>query len=353
MIIKKLLLILLVIAGGCSSNKHEGNDVIDIAAFEVKSWAEIPSEVLNMEKIELVNNSGNRDMNLSCVSDCKIWGDRIYILDERMKKLVAFDFTGNAVMSLSRQGRGPGEFLQISYFDIDQEGNIYVVDGNSDKLLLYTHNGDFIREVKPPYEIDLIKVLENDQYLLQLSSWNSGSFAGAQIVLADSGFVKGSELLGYSKNKDDNFWLSGSRFVETQKGIFYHKQIDDHVYLFNKRGEIEKTYFFDFGKAAIPDTYKTDVEKWFNNKELFNHSTLVDFTVIGDQFIYGSMFDKGKRIHFIADRAAKVIYKNEISLMNQYGDFCGSSSDKIIFYRVQESPDSQDANFVLLIGDLF
>lgn len=350
---KKLLLILLVVICGCSSNKNMGKDVINIADFEVKNWDEIPSGILKLEKIKLVNNSGNSQMNLSSISDIKMWGDKIYILDERMKKLVIFDLSGNAVMSLNRQGRGPGEFLQISYFDIDKQGNIYVVDGNSDKLLVYNNNGDFIRAVKPPCEIDLIKVLENDKYLLQLSSWNRGSFSGSQVILADSGFVKGDEILRYSEYRDDNFWLSESRFIETKKGIFYHKQIDDHVYLFNRSGEIEKTYFFDFGSAAIPDTYKTDVEKWFNNKELFNYSTLVDFTVIGDQFIYGSMFDKGERIHFIADRDAKVIYKNEISLMNKYGVLCGSSSDKIIFYELQESLDSQGADFVLLIGNLF
>lgn len=67
-------------------------------------------------------------------ADKVLFRDNIYILDKRQKKMVVFDQEGNGVNILHRVGQGPEEYIQITDFSVDTKGNIFMVDGVSDKL---------------------------------------------------------------------------------------------------------------------------------------------------------------------------------------------------------------------------
>jgi len=45
-----------------------------------------------------------------------------YIMDFRARKISVFDGGGKGVFAFSKNGRGPGEYLQVSDFDIDENG---------------------------------------------------------------------------------------------------------------------------------------------------------------------------------------------------------------------------------------
>lgn len=342
-------LFLLTVAG-CSSAELDNNIVIDIKNYTVKGWDELPERLLQREKIVLKTGDDSSNTMFGQISDIKIENDRIYVMDTWMRKLVAFDWDGNAVMSVGMRGRGPGEYMNVDGFDIDKEGNIYIIDGNLDKVLVYNKNGKFIKEVKPLCEIDILKVLDNGNYLFQVSSWEAKVFAaGQQLMVTDSAFNKISELLRYSSFKDDNFLLSDNKIIKTENGFFYHKPIDDYVYFLNNDGQIKQTYFFDFGSDKVPDESKKDVEGRCENGEFKNYSTLINFTVIGEDFIYGSMKDKGKTVDFIADRQNKIIYKNNCEENTEYGKFCGCSDNKMISYKLIEGENLQQADFELSV----
>lgn len=340
---------LLSITVGCSSAEQDGNIVIDLKNYTVKQWSDLPQELLQGEKVVLKTASDSNNTMFGEISDIKIANNNIYVMDSRMRKLVAFDWNGNAVMSVGMRGRGPGEYMNVDGFDVDTEGNIYIVDGNLDKIPVYNKEGKFIGEIKPPCEIDVFNVLDNGNYLFQVSSWEAKAFAaGVQLMLTDSSFNKISGLLTYSEFRDDNFLLTDSRILTTDNGFFYHRPIDDHVYFLNKEGQIEKTYFFDFGNDKVPDESKKELEGRFETGEFKNYCTLVNFTVVGEDFIYGSMFDKGNNgVDFIADRKNKIIYKMSVEQTKEFGRFCGYSNNKIISYKLIEGENLQQADFEL------
>lgn len=47
-----------------------------------------------------------------------------------------------------RVGQGPEEYIQITDFAVDAEGKIFMIDGVSDKLMLYDSRGEFISSLK-------------------------------------------------------------------------------------------------------------------------------------------------------------------------------------------------------------
>lgn len=312
----------------CSQTLSGNVEVIDICNFKELPWEELPEEVKNPEYIRL--SPGEDGVMLGNIDDIKIAGEKIYVQDWRNKRIAIFNREGKGIQSLVKYGRGPGEYLNISAFDVDGEGNIYVIDGTSDRMLVYDKAGGCIRDDKLPFEIDLIKVITPDKYLLALCSWETGALAGVQLMRCDSLLRKTEEISRYTEYVDDNFWLSSSYFVTSADGIFYQKQVSDSVYRFDNTGNPEKIYLFDFGNAAVPLEMRRNLEKAAESGELNHYTTLIEFTVIGKQYIYGTMREKGEKVMFIADKEARTLSKLPVRESGPYGIFRGCSNGVLI-----------------------
>ena len=57
----------------------------------------------------------------------KIYGDTIYILDERLSKLMSFDKEGNFITRYGERGRSGSEYVRVNSFDVDKH-YVYLYD---------------------------------------------------------------------------------------------------------------------------------------------------------------------------------------------------------------------------------
>ena len=71
--------------------------------------------------------------------------DRIYVADSRLRRIVAFDTTGQLTATAGRRGDGPGEFRFLSWIDDCGEDTIYASDSGHDRVSLFTRNLEHIR----------------------------------------------------------------------------------------------------------------------------------------------------------------------------------------------------------------
>lgn len=72
------------------------------------------------------------------VRSLEIFKDNIYILDDKVNKLFVFDKNGNFKRSISEQGRGRGEYLELADFSIDRKNEvIYLLDEAADNVLKF------------------------------------------------------------------------------------------------------------------------------------------------------------------------------------------------------------------------
>lgn len=316
--------------GGCASEEISGNkEVIRMEEFSEHPWSDLPRAVREPEYIRL-RTQGEESM-LGEIEDVKILGDKIYVKDWRNKRLAIFSRQGEWQGSISRHGRGPGEYLNISEFDVAENGDLYIVDGTADKLLIYNSALAFVRETKLPFEVDNLKVLNPDTYLLAVSSWQkSGEMTGVQLVITDSLFRAKEVISRYTEHFDDNFWLSSSRIVTAKGEFFYQRQVNDSVYNLDAHGKLKKIYFFDMGSATVPLMERNNLEKLAESGALRNYSALIEFTVIGKDYIYGCLYDKGERALFVVDTKAGQLYKLPMKESGRYGIFRGTTKDYII-----------------------
>jgi hypothetical protein len=63
-------------------------------------------------------------------------------------RVFLFDKNGKYLRKISRQGRGPGEYLDLSQMMFDEVGRrIIILDGYADRLLYYDMEGRFVKDV--------------------------------------------------------------------------------------------------------------------------------------------------------------------------------------------------------------
>lgn len=133
----------------------------------------------------------------------------MYVLDKRQKKIVVFDDQGVGLLVLHKVGQGPEEYLQITDFDVDNNGQIYIVDGAGDKLIVYDQHGNFVSATKFPFEADIIHCLDNGNFLLGLSAWNKhAQTRGNRFAIVGKDMQIHSSSLAFDDYQDNMYWIS-------------------------------------------------------------------------------------------------------------------------------------------------
>lgn len=60
-----------------------------------------------------------------------------YVFDRMGKKILLFDGQGNYLRSIAKLGQGLGEYIEPGDIDMDEEGNLYISDWNTQSILMY------------------------------------------------------------------------------------------------------------------------------------------------------------------------------------------------------------------------
>src|SRR5688572_5963031 len=71
--------------------------------------------------------------------------DNLYVLDGNNFRVLVFDANGKYVRSISRQGQGPGELMAPTGMTVMADGTIVVSDGGRRTYSLFKSDGSFIR----------------------------------------------------------------------------------------------------------------------------------------------------------------------------------------------------------------
>lgn len=73
-----------------------------------------------------------------------------YVTDWDRKRILKYDPAGKYLLTIGRQGQGPGEFQNLSVARFDKEGNIYVTDLVSRRISFFNQRGNYLRQIPIP-----------------------------------------------------------------------------------------------------------------------------------------------------------------------------------------------------------
>jgi hypothetical protein len=254
-----LYLALALLYTGCHAKKELSEPGFETEMIDFSSFREMEDDMPQdlVKEVKYIRlDCSNDDMLFKGIDKIKINNSRLFILDRRIKKLFVFDREGAGIGTVGRLGQGPGEYLQITDFDVNESGDIYFIDGtggDNDRLFVFNKELRFVSVTKMPFEADIIHCLRNNKLLFGLSSWNKGENSAMKIAVTDSGLKTEQTCLEYDEYQDDGFWISDYCFVEIGDRLQYNKQIDNTVYEFSDDGQPVKAYRFDFGGKNVPD----------------------------------------------------------------------------------------------------
>ena len=171
-----------------------------------------------LKDITFVKLETNDENLLGNINQIEVFDELIYILCD--SGLYIFDLLGNFIRSIRCTGNGPGEFLSPYSFWIDEDGFIFVLDRQLNRLLKYNlQNLDFIESIIMPYESPLAfaKMPKENLFVYYYPLRPSRGIEEKQVFIADkSGKVISELYVGDESGKilhgnSSNFYTQGAK----------------------------------------------------------------------------------------------------------------------------------------------
>jgi hypothetical protein len=74
----------------------------------------------------------------------------IFVTDWDRKRIQKYDPDGKYLLTIGREGQGPGEFRNVWEPEFDRDGNLYVVDISQKRISFFSREGQFVRQIGFP-----------------------------------------------------------------------------------------------------------------------------------------------------------------------------------------------------------
>ncbi len=231
-------LILIIIGISCKTKSESVNFketiTININDEPIKKTSDI------FEKITYLPLETNDNVLIGNIGLIKKNNNTYLVYDESSELLFLYDSKGKYINKIDNKGKGPGEFIEISDFDIIKNKVVLLV--NRHKLIKYNLNGEFLNESRIPFFCD--HFIFNNENLWILSEGNDKK---KYVFLLNSSFKVLKDFFPHNNLCDKiNFWPMHPIFMY-KNDIFCYIPKDYALYRIhnnNKYGEI-KFHFKD------------------------------------------------------------------------------------------------------------
>ncbi len=186
------------------------------------------------------------------------WGDRFVALDRRGQQTVIFDTEGKCIRQIKRQGKGPGEYIQLSDCTIDPANNELILYADQPgKLIWFDREGNYLREERwtANYFNEVMSV-GDDLYVIN---------GGEGRCMADKRIVRmtlknGLDIEEFQlphKNELPNM-SAGVRLRSNGTDVWLSLPFDYTLYnLDTETKQFYPCYKLDLGAAGVPEEYVT------------------------------------------------------------------------------------------------
>jgi hypothetical protein len=209
-------------------------DVIKIDISQAKPG--ILSEIV--DSISCIQLETTDECLIASIGLIKYHDRHYYIYDIPAKTIYVFNETGKYVNKLCKYGQGPGEYLVINSFTVDNDKRIHILDLGLKQILIYDKSGDFLSRVnidENDYPRDLFCL--GDKYLLYMPDENIEARQGAYIF--DTEKHTYTQILSFNEDDKKTFLTLPTYLVEktnfnyslinTCSNIIYNMKINEII----------------------------------------------------------------------------------------------------------------------------
>ncbi|HMQ08151.1 MAG TPA: 6-bladed beta-propeller [Saprospiraceae bacterium] len=218
-----------------------------------------------VKSYELIQLEMLKDDFLAEISKVITTSEFIYVLDSELNRLIQFDKQGKYIRQIGKMGEGYDEFRDISDFDVDNVGNIYILSNRNWGYLKYSKQGKFLQKYSSgKTAVSHIGVLDPD-FVICGSNHFDEDFHNVLVINKKGQVIK--KMHPYPKNRYQmSFGFTGGM---TRSGdmILYAEPASCYIHKIKiSEGEVfsEKAFEMDLGKNMWKCEDHTDIEAFWN-----------------------------------------------------------------------------------------
>ena len=256
----KTLVILLMVASvilGCKqkSKKTDGNksSVINIEnILNSKKEVKLSEIAEDIEYIKLESTKGSlfkeRGTTIHMTAE--------YIFVDSYGGVLQFARDGKFIRKIGNQGKGPREYVYVSAISFNEQlGHLYIYAPS--KILIYSFNGEFIKEIKV-HDIYSQVIGLNDGLFV---AWTYVSYGYEKniFLLLNSNMDTLSSVKNYFKWQQNGVgyrigYSDYHEFHQSGDRMFFKDMYTDTVYTVSDELKIVPSYYVNLGKYKIPES---------------------------------------------------------------------------------------------------
>jgi hypothetical protein len=287
----KYLFLIILISLSCI-NKTECQYKIDPRAFDNNeiSLAEIADDI---SYIPLDNNIPIGDIVLA-----KFIKNSIYVKISNIG-LVAFNRDGKIPRKIGSVGRGPGEYLYCTSFDVDEINETIYIKDMDEIIKVYSKNGNFLRSIPlkhfEPFHFNDIELSNSNLFVFEYITMGRGKFNW--LVLDTLGkLIKKKEnsipAFRSGMGADGGTYKFGSK-------IYYWNMYNDTIFSISPDLSYKASYIFPPGDYRMPRSPITDRTGYIVPRFIFETNRYLMYEYFDGARFADALIDKRSKKSFI------------------------------------------------------
>lgn len=260
------------------------------------------------------------------------------VVDEPSGMIQQFSPKGNHLRTIFNKGRGPDEYLNLYYIDIDPSNNTIIFWEPLLGIVRMDYLGNIISKIKLPEVVSYAVVLHPSEnlYLIETSC---GQIINRSVKQEDSYF----HFCTYNPESGKlTPWLkrtSGTRLVGPPSFSFYNKDAFylplnwDTVYLVGE-STVSPAYYFDFGKHTKPKGFDNESDQTTKREMsatpgfVYQH---IRFHITDEYLISTHEINRGKPIFHIYYKKSQ-----QTKVFNCYiNDYLGQTAERSLIRYIR------------------
>ncbi|EAZ80766.1 6-bladed beta-propeller [Algoriphagus machipongonensis] len=313
-LIKWVLLVFFISCTGEKSEyqteeKSETEPEEGIVLRPINIYEKLPDPIVQIDSlfefVDLVPFEVPESAFLSSITKLKLVGSEFLVFDKKQLKLMLFDKSGKFIRTYGSKGEGPGEYLDISDFEVF-DGKVYLMSRGNQALLVYdVDSGEFLEKIPIGIFGDKLASVGNGEFVIYVNHNTANDHFN--IYRIDS---MGNILDSYFRfdPKKETMIITISGFMtKSELGVNFSKPFHDTVYTYDVEGKDFKAKYHtdllsefmvenqrDFMALASPETLVKSVRggESMNGNYLLENKDYLVFNFLDYSTFKSGVFDK-------------------------------------------------------------
>lgn len=246
-------------------------------------------------------------------------GDSLMVVDAYVGHSVSvFDLEGKFCYRIGDVGRGPGEYVSLGYVHVSDNGLVYLSDSGSGKILVYTKEGEFVKEHRLKNSAPQTFFMWNDSVII-------GGYSGYRLnapyrlVWMD---MEGNELETALPYMTGRQYVAGNFLKGEHSEILFSCPLNDTIFQVTAHS-VTPYLSMGFYDKNVLDNFVEDTKNMNENaylKELYRSDEITNLIDVfrcdnhwvtysqKGRYTYVSVIDKNRRDYWRSDIKKKLIH---------------------------------------------